>query len=95
MTKVDAVLAAEPVAVSGLPLLQLTLREKLEVIRTLDAEVIELIEEEEALIPTGIGRVYTRTCSGVRPRWEEQHHLLVELHPLLVQTRQQPLHQQL
>ena len=49
MTKIDAALTAEPVAVSGLPLLKLTLKEKLEVIRTLDSEVIELIEEEEAL----------------------------------------------
>ena len=46
MTKVDAALTAEPVAVSGLPLLTLTLKEKLEVIRTLDSEVIGLIEEE-------------------------------------------------
>ena len=50
MAKVDDALAAEPVAVSGLPLLRLTLKENLEVIRTLDSEVIELIEEGEALI---------------------------------------------
>lgn len=49
MTKVDTALTAEPVDVAGLPLLKLTLNEKLEVIRTLDAEVIELIEDEEAL----------------------------------------------
>ena len=49
MTKVDAALSAEPVAVSSLPLLKLTLKEKLEVIRTLDSEVLELIEEEGAL----------------------------------------------
>jgi len=48
-TKVGTALTAEPVDVAGLPLLKLTLNEKLEVIRTLDAEVIELIEEEEAL----------------------------------------------
>ena len=49
MAKVDAALTAEPVTLSGLPLLKLTPKEKLEVIRTLDSEVIELIEEEEAL----------------------------------------------
>ena len=49
MAKVDAALTAEPATLSGLPLLKLTLKEKLEVIRTLDPEVIELIEEEEVL----------------------------------------------
>ena len=46
MAKVDTALTAEPATVSGLPLLELTLNEKLEAIRTLDSEVIE---EEEAL----------------------------------------------
>lgn len=49
MEKVDAALTAEPATLSGLPLLKLTLKERLEVIRKLDSEVIELIEEEEVL----------------------------------------------
>ena len=49
INKVDTALTAEPVDVAALPLLKLTLKEKVEVIRTLDAEVIELIEDEDAL----------------------------------------------
>ena len=47
MTKVDVALSADPVTVSGLPLLRLTM--KLEVIRILNAEVIELVDQEEVL----------------------------------------------
>ena len=49
MAKVDTALTAEPATMSDLPLLKLTLKEKLKVIRTLDSEVIEQIEEEEVL----------------------------------------------
>ena len=50
MNKVDEALGADSVDVSVLSLLKLTLSEKLQTIKALDAEVLELIDDEAALV---------------------------------------------
>ena len=49
MGKVDDVLAADSPDASTLALLKLTLQEKLETIRVLDSEIVELLEDEAAV----------------------------------------------
>ena len=49
MGKTDELLSTETPDSSTLSLLKLTLREKLETIRALDSEIVELIEDEAAV----------------------------------------------
>ena len=73
IAQIEDLVKAEKPNISGLTLLRLTLKEKYETIKTLDAEIIKLIDDEAGLTRENIKRDWKRDQSTLINAADSKH----------------------